>query len=357
MTDIPRAANEYERYSRFDPFNHGVTTIRLKEVSPEVSFRLNGILTRAWGIGEGVEQIDEGVKPSNNFRVVTDSGVYLLKESHIESAQTQLIVARCLQYCTDAGIATPRLVPTNSGALYFEDQRLYCLFDYIDGEHFDGSVEELASVAKELGRLHLALAELSFADEVRRHKGALIHHEKDELLGLLARVRTDVHSDISLPSDETLRVIDEQSKKVSESGIARLPLQVIHYDLHPHNVLFDKGTDDLLAIIDFDFMLFSQRARDVAFAMHRFARTYGPLTERQNDIGGNVRARAQKFLSAYQAIAGLEEAELESITALIEDESLVRIMIIMREYFSGNRSSLYDLEKQIVTLREADLFR
>lgn len=358
MKDLtPR--NESEKYSLFNPFNHGETTVRFKELTSSERENLIAVLKDGWGIRpDAIVAVDEGVKNTNNFKVTTGScDSYLLKRSHIDTIGGLSLVLEIVDYCRDQAIRVVDVIPSAEGRIFQWNDGVYYLSNFIAGEHFDGSRSELNETARNLGVLHKALDNAPFRESVYSAKGILVEHGREELQGLVDRLNKKRSlNDIPIGEDD-LKFILAKSEAVDVEGIARLPFQVIHYDLHPHNVLFDTEKSDFLAFLDFDLSLYSQKARDLAFSMHRFSRTFGPDTERKNDIGGDIRERAKTFLHEYSRTGNITVEEVSAIPTMIEDESLRRILLILRDYFSGQESRIFDLEKHIATLREADLFR
>jgi Ser/Thr protein kinase RdoA (MazF antagonist) len=127
--------------------------------------------------------------------------------------------------------------------------------------------------------------------------------------------------------------------------VGSLPRQLGHYDYHPHNLLFDSR-NKLTAILDFDLMRVSQRARDVALAMHKLARVYGSQTEAKLDIGATILDRATDFLSAYQQLFPLAKHEVISMPHLLRDEVIRKIAYLCMTKNSLDRYSLQELKKQ-----------
>ena len=132
----------------------------------------------------------------------------------------------------------------------------------------------------------------------------------------------------------------------------------MHYDLHPHNALFNPITKEVLALLDFDPICRSQKARDVGFGMLTFSRTYGEKTERKNDMGSNLKDRAKLFLDSYININNLLDNDIRNLDLIVKDEALRRVNLILRNHYLRNNSTWsFDLEKQVTFLREAELLK
>lgn len=349
-------------YTNPEPFNHGTTSINYLEIPIFVREQLSDILKKGWGV-DGFSSIGQAYSQaeisSNNFRVISDSGNHLLKLCKINSPADQEIVTGSILFCKDNGVLVPTVIPTADGSKFsVVDDKVFCLFDFIDGEHFDGSRAELLDVASQLPKFNEVLAGLPLKKSIQGSKGTIVQHDWETLGRIIQMVRTN--RKISRFDQEVSEIADEvekESESLRSGRVGDLPFQVVHIDLHPHNLLFDTQGKKLRAFIDFDSLEFTQRIRGVAFAMHRVARTFGDLTERKSDSGADMGERAKLFIDHYAEVGGLTSEEIEAIPMIVKDEALRRIVIVLNEhYLKGNSRSDYDFRKQLVTLREAKIF-
>ncbi|MEK6969915.1 MAG: phosphotransferase [Nanoarchaeota archaeon] len=349
------------QYHDLNPFNHGTTTIEYEEMPKSESSRLRAILKEGWGkdnanflrLSAGAE------KNSNNFRVETPPGVYLLKHSHVNNPEAQDLINKAIGYLKDEGIKTPTVIPTiERTTFYATKEGVFCFYNFVGGENFDGSRVELTEVASEIGRLHRALATIPYDNELKKINNSIVGHDRGLLEKIIKAVRTHgEQTDFDSYALGILDEINEQSQAIVEAKVCGLPSQIIHYDLHPHNVLFDPTTKKVASMLDFDSLRYSQRARDVGFGMHRFARTCGEKTERKNDVGIDIRDRARLFLNAYLLENRLTDKEIKALPLAIQDEALIRVMNVLRNHYLRNDTTWsFDLFKQATTLREGRFF-
>lgn len=352
---------EHISSSEFDPFNHGTTTINYERVPDERFVELSRVLAEGWAISniQSIEQVNEAEKYSNNFRISAPQGTFLLKESHVNLAMLQELVNRTIQFLESQAAAVAHLLPTIDDQTFSQQgSKPYCLYNFIDGEHFDGSREEIREAAISLAYLHKALQNLPFVSEILGQKGSFLTHDRNQLLALLALAEQkgpqDDFENVVLIHTEEFR---EASSGIDFAALESLPTQVIHQDLHPHNLMFDKD-GKFRAFLDFDTLTISQRARDVAYAMHRLARTYGQMTERKKDVGVDIRDRAQVFLDVYLSMNDLTEPEIRALPTLIADHTLIKIITthLQQHYLEDDTKWDFDLPKKIAVLREARLF-
>ena len=190
---------------------------------------------------------------------------------------------------------------------------------------------------------------------IEQDNRTLIHHDWNQLEALINDQLSQ--GDKSLVEEEEIQLIRRFSKLISASAekFSSVPIQVIHRDLHPHNLLFDPNNHQLLAFLDLDALLISQRIRGIAFAMHRLARTYGDYTERKQGLGSDIRDRLQLFLDFYLNSGGeLTQDELELIPYVLLDHTLYAITQIFLHASEGSKEWPKDLRKQIELLKEIE---
>src|SRR3989344_4190143 len=167
----------------FDPVGHGTTTIRYSSVSPEIAYQLEEVLLKGWDLQNPKEiQIIEAYSATRsiNYRISTKLGELVLKRSFINSVAAQEFQHQCMAYLRDSGLPIPEVIPSLQGTTYSADG-VYSLYDFVEGEHFDGSRTELNSAAKNIASLEQVLGNMPFQEEIKTRKKMLIHHENTVL--------------------------------------------------------------------------------------------------------------------------------------------------------------------------------
>ncbi len=349
-------------YTQFDPFNHGTATITYATVSKDRKDTLLKVLEKGWGKEVfDIKQLSAGAeKNSNNFKVECLDGNFLLKCSHITTSDKQDLINTSIAYLGEKGeVSVPNILKTLSEPTFYQsEQGIFCLHTFLSGENYNGSCEELVNIGMEIAKLHRGLKDMPYANEIKLKNGEAKVHDPTKLEEIIKAIKTRGEiTKFDSYSKNLLEELKDTSQRITISARGNLPAQTIHYDLHPHNVLFDPEKKEVQAILDFDSMRLSQRARDVGFALHRFSRTYGERTERKSDIGVDIRKRAKLFLDAYLSKNDLTDEEVKALPFLIQDEALNRVMIILgNHYLRDNTTWSFDLPKQVTTMREGSLF-
>jgi Ser/Thr protein kinase RdoA (MazF antagonist) len=225
-------------------------------VSAEINLERAREVLGAWALGEiDVEMVSIGLI-NRTFLVTrnTDGTKYIFQyvnpiftpqvHDDIEAVTAHVMRAEKPE------LLMPRLVRTEAGALYQEDQgQIFRVLSYIEGDTF----EKLSSpaVAEEAGRLlarfHRAVADLS-------------HEFKNKRLGVhdtpkhLAALRTALETHRAHPSYTQVAPFGREILAAAET-LPVLPAvadRVVHGDPKISNLLFARGSGQALALVDLD---------------------------------------------------------------------------------------------------------
>ena len=339
----------------FGPNNHSVFNLRWKEASSDVKAEVLNILSRDYEVGvvDEVKQVDAWERNSNNFKISSSNGDFLLRKNIKDDENTLLFTESVCQHLRQNNVPAPICTPGKNGDLHILFKgHLWQLFEFIPGMHFRGSKEELSDVGKNIGRLHVALGSLS-VKEKRPSKTDWVLEKWDSIFefahGKTGPIDKIVEHNQELLLNEATYI---SNKRDAYSDCTR---QFVHLDLHPHNVIFDGNS--LCAFLDFSDVNLSELARDVGQACHRFVRQFVVY---QN---GNWRKLLGEglsvFFEAYRKENELTKADLDAIPLLIKDELLRRIYSDLKRHYEEGYSRLVEggeLEKKVSLLGESSYF-
>ena len=245
------------------------------------------------------------------------------------------------------------------------ENELYSLFDFIEARYFVPSEMALRSVALSIAKMHFALNKLdqSSADQIKEYsKLSKVYYnvvpeysEADfsQIIDLIIKQEsiTEVEQELVDYWEVIKKLIAEV--KNNQTAIDKLPQQIIHSDLHPHNILINDNT--VRAIVDFDSVRLSQQARDVAFAIYRFGRQFfvsNKTLEKKDGVWLN-----KLFLDSYCQIMPLDKTAIDLLPIIIKDEFLRKILFVMRGvYLDNNIDWKGDLAKFITAFQEFKYF-
>ena len=242
----------------------------------------------------------------------------------------------------------------------------YAVVDFIDAKHFSPTEDNFKNCARAIAGMHQALASLppDVIDRIDQlsHEGytyfnIIASYVPQDFLAIqeLLTVRPELSAVDSLVLNNIGLCAELAQKLLARfPAMGTLPHQIIHSDLHPHNLLVDSAGK--IIIIDFDGMRKSQRGRDIAFAIHRLGRQFFAAGGVEPSVASATRLR-QIFLDSYRSRASITVAEEEQLGWLLRDEFLKKTLFVLRSvYLEGKETYRAELPKFFAALREIDYF-
>ncbi|MBI2670113.1 MAG: phosphotransferase [Candidatus Yanofskybacteria bacterium] len=346
----------------FKPNNHSKWQISWNPVSSAVVEEIKKVLLEGYGLFDTVEvcQVDEWEKMSNNFKIIlaTENGFkkFLLRKNIVIKSEHNLDMMEKLSSFLrqDGEIPTPRIIKTSNESFFFHYQGFfYQLFEFIGGDHFRGTKEELADFAENLAHVHTALSHFPFAEEMKILKSAILMPWNaagwKEIFSCCQRKSTEI--DLAVVSAQDLILKASACAKIDSSKNTRK--QVIKGDQHPLNTLYENNK--LTALLDFADAEFGELVKDIGNACHRFVRQF--VVFREGDWQKTLPLGLEVFFNHYQSINPLTEEEKLSVPSAILDGLLQKIYTRLYFYYMTTESEKYDdiaeVRKLLGLLKEA----
>jgi len=111
---------------------------------------------------------------------------------------------------------------------------------------------------------------------------------------------------------------------VNQEGFDSWPVQVVHGDWHPGNMLFDKGK--IVALLDFDSVKIAQPITDLANAMLQFSIVgYQP---NPNDWPDYLdQAKLVQILGGYREVINLDKHRVASLLDLMVETMIAEAVL------------------------------
>ncbi len=210
----------------------------------------------------------KGSRRSPKVLLDATSGFYLLKR-RARGKDDPYKVAFChdLQlYLAANGFPAPRLVGTRVGnnSMVQLNDRVYELFQYVEGEGFDRTPPPCENAGALLARLHALTREY----HPRWPAPVWSYHDDAHVRARLERVGSRGIAPAEVR--ELSELYDDAAKRAAAPrGRKRPPVQLLHGDWHPGNMIF-RG-QRVVAVLDFDAARTGPIAADVATGALQFS--------------------------------------------------------------------------------------
>lgn len=234
------------------------------------------------GVVHSISELKRGSRKAPKLLIQCQRGTFLLKRrGRGKDDPYRVAFAHSLQnYLHKRKFPVPHLIgthPDNNSMLQL-NENIYELFEYVEGDSYDGSVEATRDAGQVLGLYHKLMRE--YHPEWDPPKGG--YHQADQVRLSLASVPNaiDGHESVLGLETELLATIEhlgEAYEAASEAadtiGVGNWPVQIVHCDWHPGNMLFSE--DKVAAVLDFDAARLQPRVTDLANGTLQFSITSG----------------------------------------------------------------------------------
>lgn len=347
--------------------NHSTFRISYRATTATNRHMMTKLLERYYDFNQvntsSVGQVDETENASNNFRisVVLRNGlpitILLRKNIRVSRKRELELLEKTLLFLSSRGIPVPEMIKTKGGGYHCQYKGyLWQVYKFISGNHYSGTTRELLSCARGIASLHQTLRSFPYRAllEQRKHFLPSWNLQTLEHIHDYAAKRKETDIDHIFFKNRSFLIPLARETRWHVRKIKRGRTQIIHGDLHPHNLICSQ--EKLTAILDFEMIQRSELLRDVGFALHRLVRQFAVLHD--SGIRG-VREGYQKFIQSYSAIIPLSKHELRHIPHFIRDELLRRITKDFYLYYfkkDARFASSQELQKKIILLKEAEYF-
>jgi Ser/Thr protein kinase RdoA (MazF antagonist) len=230
------------------------------------------------GVIRSAKEFPRGSRRAPKLLLETASGAYLLKRrAHGKDDPFKVAFAHALQaHLKSRGFPVAGLIGTcdDENSLLQLHGNVYELFEYIQGQRCDNSLEETTRAGQALAQYHAAVED--FRTEWDPPAGSY-HQAPTVRAGLNAiPTVTSGHDSVIGHEAELLQLTqalheeyDRAAERVARGGFDNWPATIVHGDWHPGNMLFHNGR--LAALLDFDAARHQPAIIDVAYGMLQFS--------------------------------------------------------------------------------------
>ena len=278
-----------------------------------------------------IRELEAGSRQAPKVRVSSTEGEFLLKRRVARPELVERVIFNHgLQlHLETEGVPVARLVGTGreNRSMLLEDDRVYELFEWVEGRRLVRAAPEVRNAGRILGRLHRSAKGF----EPERPSGVSGFHAARSLAVAFDRVESSIRSvdatidgsDLAALVDELRSMVDAARADVEACGWPELPIQPIHGDWHPGNVLFtptaptERRPGVVRAVIDFDSSRCEPRVVDVANGLLHFAmrsdRDLSPAEWPTSLSPDRMRAMVEGWIEVVGEVDSIEARLLPSL--------------------------------------------
>ena len=220
----------------------------------------------------GIQLLNKTKSNNQNFLISSKKEKYVLHiiNEKIDAKQIEKI-CKIIQYCNSKGAKVPKPIKNNKGK-FVNEKYLGYLTKYSVGKQSLGKNLELKNLAKRLAKLHSILANCKIQYNYQMNQPNYQILTKKEIYKIKKIINKKPRKDkFDHNVLKNIHLLSEGLGKLDifNSKIKNKPKQLIHFDLHPDNILFRNN--DVTSFLDFNSIRKGIIWEDVAFCSFRFA--------------------------------------------------------------------------------------
>lgn len=272
------------------------------------------------GVIQSIHRFRRGSESSPKVLVRAARGDFVLKRRAPERVDADRVrfSHRVQMHLSDRRFPLPRLVRArpDGATLINLDDRLYEMFEYIQGEKYDQSLAMTGAAGETLARLHLALADLSPNEDT---PPCATYHNAEGVRANLGALEQQLDASEHAVIESLRSAYEDAALRAEERGLAQWPVQVIHGDWHAGNLIFRNAS--VVGVVDYDTVRIAPRVIDVANGALQFSlqRGEGAAGEPESWPASPDEARLKRFCRGYDGVPGciISTAELHAMPWLM----------------------------------------
>lgn len=347
-----------------DMFSNSIPTF--KKSNDGIAELLQSLLTQNYNNISAdilsVEQFQGNEINSNNYKVTTTLGTYLMKKFiDINEYEKLQKISLLSNWLNTHQVKTVQVHLSNKNEFIIKSELDGCywsVFDFINGSFFTGkSDQELASVGSSVGNLFTKLNKLP----TELCPSARVEHFTDQelLLEEMKRNRQKWISyfgkDLSCLLADNWEFLEQTYSQVIDNKkiLSSRKIAPCHIDLHPHNILVEEN--QLKAILDIDSIKLDYSLVPISFSMYKLLRQ-SIMTREIKNSSQEISRVSNIYFNALIDKFSISKKEIENLYIYAATEIFRRIFIIflLNLYHNDSRWN-HVLSMHINGLKEAEI--
>jgi len=273
------------------------------------------------GIIKSIREFPRGSRRSPKLVVEAEKGKFLFKRrAKGKDDLAKVGFTHQIQLALAAqNFPLPHLIGTrdSNNSMLVLDAYIYEMFEYIEGEGYDGSLDATYHSGRILGLYHKLLKD--FQSDYKPPSGS--YHNAKAIRHAIRNTITSLPMEARPPGEvltKTVQSLGEAyefcAEEANELGLKEWGAQIVHGDWHPGNMLFRDR--HVVAVIDYDAARLQQRVIDLANGAIQFSIIGGGDDPSEwPDYLDNTRFK--RFMRGYDSVNVVSVAELKSVPYLM----------------------------------------
>lgn len=282
---------------------------------------------------------------SNNWKVETENGDFILKRSALTKLETLTHQALWTSQLSATSYPTVQFIPSKSGALLGSDSAFsYCLTRFKKGTYYGGTLGDWTDLLSNLKKLFdYSLSQTQNFDSFP--KRSYFTADDDKLVSNLKNVAGIE----GIKKEQLTRILTEYERAKIKYSELKHAQSVFHVDVHPHNLIFNDSLLNLLT--DFESFQLTDPEISLGFGLYKCMRQLFTLEEFPTSI--DQKKMAEVLKNEFETF--FPQKNLANLLIQGKADVLKRLLYILKELTeSGNSKWAFMFPVQFSSLDEID---
>ena len=288
-----------------------------------------GELLNYKGIKEGIE--------NTNYFIETDKGKFILTvyEKRVEEKDLPFFMG-LMKNLFDANFPSPEPIINKNGNYITEiSKKKAAVVSFLDGAIKKNlTPNNCMEVGIQAAKLHKITKNL---------KGK---RENKLSINSWRKIYDKVKKDCSKIHTNLPKIIEKNLDEIEKSWPKNIPAGIIHADLFPDNIFFDKKK--LSGIIDFYFSCYDFYAFEIAICLNALC-----FEGKNENLSFNV-TKAKRFIDAYSSIRKLTEKEKSSLKILCKGAAIRFLLTRVFDYLNLTEGAIVTVKDPLEYLKRLE---
>ena len=282
------------------------------------------------GVVRSITEFARGSHHAPKAIIDAETGKYLLKRRARGKASPKKVdfTHKIQSQLVEHGFPLPRLIGTkHSGNLLLAaNENIYEMFEYIEGDDYDGSLEATYDAGRILGLYHKLLQdfESDYSPPGSYHDQPTIHTAIKNTVSSLPAEGRPPGAEVTQTISSLETAYRHAANEATNIGLSTWPLQIVHGDWHPGNMLFQDKT--VVAVVDYDAARLQQRVIDLANGALQFSILGGSRDPSQWPAYLDE-ARFKDFMRGYDSVTVISKSELQAVPFLMIEAMIAEAVL------------------------------
>ena len=337
-----------DRFSRKRP---NWKMVKDEDLKVEIKSKLPSSLKLSLGGINSIKSPESAEINSNNIMLLGDKKTLVIKKFNIKKTKelsNQIYIYREID---KKKLPFPKIIKTNKGYIFQLGKNSYGIaLEFIHGNYFNGSIKDLKKTAETIAFCMSQLKSTNYTGfKTEKIFPSDSHDIIKKFMTSLSEKNHFNEYEKKLLNENYKKILSVEDEILGKLGkFKKIKFELLHRDLHPHNIILNKSN---VYLLDVDSIMLTKWPIAVGFAVFKLLRQFCV----RNIVDNHNIDHMHNFIHSINKFGNTKDVYYKDLFLGAKIEILRRILVIMRGNLGENVSPWNPvLEIQIRSLSELE---